>query len=200
MTPIDSKKSNKKHASISSQKYVFLIVLLLLLSSIYLKINIGFYNNEIALASKNIDNLTSEISSTEQSLNNAVEKINAIKNNSYFLSNPAYDEAYNFILNDLTDENKYNDSNYNCAHYSRDVNNNAEKNGLRCGYVELNFNSGVPHALIAFNTTDKGIVFFEPQTDSEVDLEIGKEYWSECVLSGEYQRIGYIVSDFNIYW
>lgn len=39
------------------------------------------------------------------------------------------------------------------------------------------------HAIVGFNTTDEGMIYVEPQTDEIVkNLEIGKRYWSECVI------------------
>ena len=92
-----------------------------------------------------------------------------------------------FLINDTTNNNSYHNTNYNCAHYSRDINNNAEELGIRCAYIVLKINTGVPHALITFNTTDTGLVFFEPQTDEIVLLEVGKDYWIDCVVGKPYE-------------
>lgn len=42
--------------------------------------------------------------------------------------------------------------------------------------MSIYFPDGRGHAIVAFDTTDKGIVFFEPQTDDEVDLQVGARY------------------------
>jgi hypothetical protein len=123
----------------------------------------------------------------------------------YELYDLTYKEVYNFILNDKTDEHIYNETQYNCVHFSTEVNNNAEKNGIRCAYVEINFEGNYflkrsSHALIGFNTIDKGIVYFEPQTDQNVTLEIGKDYWLECVENGEDKGWGWITQNITVYW
>lgn len=149
--------------------------------------------------------LISKINETEEKINNLSTRID----NTYYYNNLTYKEAINFLENDTTDKNLYNDTNYYCIHYSRDVNNNSEKNGLRCGYVTIvlkNESTGalVPHAIITFNTTDRGIVFFEPQTDEElIDLTIGKDYWTQCIKSGNIthkNKYGMIVVEKSVIW
>jgi hypothetical protein len=60
------------------------------------------------------------------------------------------------------------------------VANNAEQAGYRCAYVELRY-VGSGHAIIAFDTIDQGLVYFEPQSDERVIPEIGKRYY-QCVI------------------
>lgn len=149
--------------------------------------------------------LISNINETQKEIN----RLSTIINNTYYYKNPTYQEAINFLENDTTDKNLYNDTNYYCIHYSRDVNNNSEKNGLCCGYVTIvlkNESTGllIPHAIVSFNTTDRGIVFFEPQTDEElIDLTIGKDYWTQCIKSGNNthkDKYGLIVVEKLIIW
>ena len=141
---------------------------------------------------------------------NGIKNLNSeqIKNMAYLLTNqeklysknPTYQEAINFINNDSTDSNKYNYAFYNCVHFSRDVNNNAEKQGYRCAFIKVNMSGGTKHALIAFNTSDNGLLFIEPQTDQIVILNIGEDYWSKCIQGGESKGLGWIVEDYTIYW
>ncbi|MCK4995359.1 MAG: hypothetical protein KAR55_00585 [Thermoplasmatales archaeon] len=101
----------------------------------------------------------------------------------YNLHNPSFSEARYFINNDLTNQIPYEPVNFTCAHYAQGVNNNAEDMGIACAVVVLNFNLS-SHAIIAFNTTDRGMVYFEPQTDDVVrNLEIGNDYWTDCVIN-----------------
>ena len=70
-------------------------------------------------------------------------------------------------------------------------------------YVKLFLNNNLPHAIVSFNTTDKGIVFFEPQTDDLVELEAGKDYWTECIKNStlDYEKNKKnIVNSWIIYW
>ncbi len=93
----------------------------------------------------------------------------------YYLRDPTYAEAVAFLHSDRTDRNTYDDDSYICSHFSRDVCNNAEAEGLRCAYVELRY-SDAGHSIIAFDTIDRGLVYFEPQFDDEVRVELGRSY------------------------
>ena len=107
----------------------------------------------------------------------------------YTLRNPTREEAVAFMEEDKTSDNEYDDSDYGiyvCTHFSRDVCNNAEAEGLRCAIVHVVFpDSG--HAIVAFDTIDEGLVYFEAITDEEVIPKVGKSYY-KCILpkSGHY--------------
>jgi len=93
----------------------------------------------------------------------------------YCLADPTYAEAVDFLRRDRTDWNRYDDDSYVCSHFSRDVCNNAEAEGWRCAFVELRY-SDSGHSIIAFDTIDRGLVYFEPQFDDGVRVEIGRRY------------------------
>ena len=100
----------------------------------------------------------------------------------YTLRDPAYEEVITFLGQDKTDENRYIDGTYGvyvCSHFVRDVGNNAEEAGLRSAFVELRYLDG-GHAVIAFDTIDEGLVYFDAQTDERVRPVIGKRYY-QCI-------------------
>ncbi len=102
----------------------------------------------------------------------------------YTLRDPAYNEVITFLTEDNTDQNEYIEGSYGayvCSHFARDVCNNAEEQGLRCSFVELRYPDG-GHAIIAFDTTDNGLVYFEPQTDERARPVIGERYY-QCIES-----------------
>ena len=102
----------------------------------------------------------------------------------YTLRDPTYAEAVAFMNQDSTSDKEYDPSDYGiyvCSHYARDTNYGAEIAGYRCAFVELRY-SDSGHTIIAFDTIDKGLVFFEPQSDELVEPIIGKRYY-ECVIS-----------------
>jgi len=87
-----------------------------------------------------------------------------------------------FLRQDKTDENEYIEDTYGvyvCSHFARDVGNSAEEAGLRCAFVELRYLEG-GHAVIAFDTIDEGLVYFDTQTDERVRPVIGKRYY-QCI-------------------
>ena len=106
--------------------------------------------------------------------------IAAAQGSSYKLRDPAYAEVKDFLMQDKTDLVPYNELTYVCTHYARDVINNAINKGIRTAYVEIR-HPGMGHSIVAFETTDKGIVYFEPQYDSEVRPVLGRKLW-ECML------------------
>ena len=99
----------------------------------------------------------------------------------YNIKDPTFAEVQDFLTKDMTDERPYIDPTYVCSHFSRDVCNNAEAAGIRCAVVELRYSSGNGHLIIAFNTIDKGMVYFESQTDEQATPAIGLKYYTTII-------------------
>lgn len=97
----------------------------------------------------------------------------------YTLKDPTYSQAVAFLRQDKTDNNKYIEDSYVCSHFARDVDNNAEEEGFRCAYVGINYPDG-GHAIIAFDTIDKGLVYFDAITDESVKPVVDKRYY-QCI-------------------
>jgi hypothetical protein len=94
----------------------------------------------------------------------------------YALRNPTYQEMKTFIAQDTTNSMTYTEDGYVCVDFSAAVNNNAEAEGIRCAIVDIFHPEGYGHTIVAFETTDRGLIFIEPQFDREVELVIGKSY------------------------
>ena len=112
------------------------------------------------------------------------EGIEAGLGHGYTLKDPTSAEVIAFLREDKTDENEYIDDTYGvyiCSHFARDVCNNAEQAGYRCAFVELRYPQK-GHAIVAFNTTDKGLVYFEPITDEKAKPVISKKYY-QCIIT-----------------
>ena len=107
------------------------------------------------------------------------EGVSAALGHDYTIIDPTYKQAIKFLKEDETDENKFMEDIYVCSHFARDVCNNAESEGLRCAFIEIRYPDG-GHSIIAFNTTDEGLVYFEPQSDEIVKPVVGKWYY-KCV-------------------
>ena len=100
----------------------------------------------------------------------------------YTLRDPTYKEAVAFLKRDKTSDNEYNDDDYGvyvCTHFARDVCNNAEAEGLRCALVHLIYPQG-GHAIIAFDTVDEGLVYFDAITDEKANPVVGERYYN-CI-------------------
>ena len=63
-----------------------------------------------------------------------------------------------------------------CHDFSAAVKTNAFRKGYTCLYVYIELREGA-HSIVAFNTTDRGIVFVEPQNDDVVHVLVGHPYW-----------------------
>ena len=85
---------------------------------------------------------------------------------------------------DDTDEAQYIEGEYECIEFTTDLCNSAEEKGIRCAYVSVRFPDGRGHAIVAFNTIDKGLIYIEPQYDDLVNIVIGKPFY-KCVVPKE---------------
>ena len=134
----------------------------------------------------NLENQSAELESTKLSLSDieaqlelAQDKLNAMETDAFHLHNPTFAEALEFLDDDRTNENEYIEGEYVCSHFAADVNNNAEELGIRCAMVDIRFpDSG--HAIVAFETVDEGLVYYDPITDDRVRPVIGKRYY-KCI-------------------
>jgi hypothetical protein len=94
----------------------------------------------------------------------------------YDLRDPTYSEMREFLKQDLTDHNTYIEEEYTCSDFAADVDNDAEQQGFRCALVQIKYPDEKGHAIVAFNTVDRGLIFIEPQYDKEVIVEVGQSY------------------------
>ena len=114
----------------------------------------------------------------------------------YNIRDPTYNEMQVFLVSDKTNENLYNDS-YTCYEFTHDVLENAFSQGLKAGYVYIEFET-CAHAIVCFDTVDKGLVFVEPQSDDVVTVALGVHYWDRAI----YEEPSYddTIVKFDIIW
>lgn len=129
-------------------------------------------------------------------------------------TDPTWAELLHFIREDRTDRNAYVPGIYMCGDCARDVHNNAEQAGIRAAYVAVRL-PGDYHALNAFRTTDRGLVFIDctglqvsqagpSNGDKIVDVKLGGSYrprslFPEFGWSVLWGSMGTIL-DVQIYW
>jgi hypothetical protein len=76
--------------------------------------------------------------------------------------NPTYEELLLFIGIDDTDQKDYIPLSYVCGDFAETLHNNAEEFGYKTAYVTVTFEEDVEmHALNAFETVDKGLVYVD---------------------------------------
>jgi hypothetical protein len=115
-----------------------------------------------------LDNVSSNI--TGVSINQTVE-----------IKNPTFKEVKEFILQDTANKHQFITNKYECRHFATDVNNNAEAAGIRCAFVLLCYKNG-QHAVVGFETVDRGMIYIEPQTDAAIQPVAGGEYQGEEII------------------
>ena len=99
-------------------------------------------------------------------------------------TDPSWDYLQAFLAEDKTDERDYVLGDFVCGSFAQDVHNNAEKAGIRAAWVAIDLaNKPVGHAINAFNTTDRGMVF----TDSTGDTAEANE---AAILKPELEENG----------
>jgi hypothetical protein len=143
---------------------------------------------KLAQTQTDLSNALSQMTSANERVNTLQTDYDTMKTNydrlttgyAYVFSDPTYLQMKNFLSGDKTDQKTYDASIYNCQNFSADVITNAAKLKIRCAFVSIDERSS-GHAIIAFNTTDKGIIYIEPQSDEEVNLQVGKRYY-QCVI------------------
>jgi len=136
-------------------------------------------------------NKNSELNSTKKELEQTTKylqennsKLQTLKSgDKYELHDPLYNEVTDFIEKDD-------------SKHEKKLIENAKNQGLRCAYVAVNIvgsiiklgwepSSDAMYPLVAFETIDRGMVYFEPITDYRVFPKINESY-VDCVEGSPY--------------
>jgi uncharacterized repeat protein (TIGR02543 family) len=139
------------------------------------------------------------------------------------LHNPSWAELKDFLYEDDTDEMEYVYPTTVCYDFAQKLQKNAKAAGWRCAFVTVKlegypdwYGYGIPsnteHALNAFETTDRGLVYidctaapgYRGNADKTVDVKVGGEYVPESIFpepgwSSTWGNMGTIV-DVQIQW
>jgi hypothetical protein len=142
---------------------------------------------DLASALDSLDTAQAELDEKETVLTELqINYEGLIAGHGYTIKDPTYTEMMRFIADDDTDKAEYIEDEYECTGFATDLCNRAEEKGIRCAYVSIRFPDGRGHAIVAFNTIDKGLVYVEPQYDDLVEIEIGKPFYQCVVPAGNY--------------
>jgi hypothetical protein len=77
-------------------------------------------------------------------------------------ADPTWDEMIAFLEEDNTDHKPYVPDKFICGGFAQELHNNAEASGISSAWVAIDIEDHpLGHALNAFNTTDKGLVFVD---------------------------------------
>jgi hypothetical protein len=102
-------------------------------------------------------------------------------------------ELVKFLEDDHTNWNTYDPVHYTCLDFAVDLVANARKQNLKAWIVLVKFkNDENGHAFVAFETSDHGIMYIEPQGDNTyMNLSVGQRL---CDTWGVYQCMGIVES------
>lgn len=90
-------------------------------------------------------------------------------------TDPTYDELMTFLATDHTQDTIYVYGQYECTNYAVDLYNNAECQGIKAHIVSIDFADGSPgHAIDAFNTTDRGMMYIDSTGETLSQLRQGE--------------------------
>jgi hypothetical protein len=83
---------------------------------------------------------------------------------------PTWQQLEAFLVADNTDKEAYDLQTHACGIFAEELQNNAEAAGIRAAWVGIDFSEGGDgHALNAFNTTDRGLVFIDCTSGNSSD-------------------------------
>jgi len=108
-----------------------------------------------------------------------------------------YDEVVKFLEEDRTSDIQYSED-FDCVSFTKAVKEQANIKGIKCAVVSMRLydyelREKWGHAVNCFETTDRGIVYFDPQTDGQrYGIEVGGTY----ILSG----ITYKIAKVDVIW
>lgn len=113
-------------------------------------------------------------------------------------------ELVSFIEADHTNWNNYDPDNYVCLDFAIDLVENAGKQNIKAWVVGVYFyDDDIGHAFTGFETTDRGMVFIEPQTDIPyINVTIGKllcDAWTGTNCMGKIKSLEYFQCDHSHY-
>ncbi len=109
---------------------------------------------------------------------------------------PTFAELVAFIEQDPTDRHPYVDGQYVCADFAADVYNHAEAAGIRAGWVGVTFeNATVGHAVNAFRTTDRGLVYIDCTNGASADPQDAPGSWDMVAYLEDGKAYGVIPLD-----
>ncbi|MBI4284316.1 MAG: hypothetical protein HY670_00230 [Chloroflexi bacterium] len=103
-------------------------------------------------------------------------------------TNPTWQELLAFLEADRTDQKPYIQDAFMCGEFAEELHNSAEANGIRAAWVAIDFTGERQgHALNAFETTDRGLVFVDVTGEGGIS---GTTY--DGYGSPQYDRIAYL--------
>ena len=103
----------------------------------------------------------------------------------------SWEQVKEFVMNDDTNTHTYIPGSFVCADFAAMLHNRAEAAGIKTAYVSVEFAEGPAHALDAFNTTDRGLVYIDCTGPGFQSPTFGNSSDSQDIYA-EYDKVAYI--------
>ena len=130
-------------------------------------------------AQHKIDELTENLTALQanyESLQDDYESL-LVRLKQSTLKNSTWAELKRFLEQDDTDTLPYIENNFDCSGFAITLRDRAWRYGIRCAYVEVSFSGIEGHALNAFETTDRGLIYVDnTEGDKIAYVEINQPY------------------------
>jgi len=104
----------------------------------------------------------------------------------------SWEQVKEFVMNDDTNSHTYIPGSFVCADFAALLHNRAEAAGIKTAYVSVEFAEGPAHALDAFNTTDRGLVYIDCTGPGFQSPTFGNSSPGQDSYA-EYDKVAYIV-------
>jgi len=104
----------------------------------------------------------------------------------------SWEQVKEFVMNDDTNSHTYIPGSFVCADFAALLHNRAETAGIKAAYVSVEFAEGPAHALNAFNTTDRGLVYIDCTGPGFQSPTFGDSLDGQDIYA-EYDKVAYIV-------
>jgi hypothetical protein len=102
-----------------------------------------------------------------------------------------WEQVKQFVMNDDTNSHTYITGSFVCADFAALLHNRAEAAGIKTAYVSVDFADGPGHALDAFNTTDRGLVYIDCTGPGFQAPTFGQSLDGQDAYA-EYDKVAYI--------
>jgi len=103
----------------------------------------------------------------------------------------SWEQVKDFVLSDDTNSHTYIPDSFVCADFAALLHNRAEAAGIKTAYVSVDFAEGPAHALNAFNTTDRGLVYIDCTGPGFQSPTFGDGLDGQDIYA-EYDKVAYI--------
>jgi len=156
----------------------------------YMNVNLIGYYKIIQGKNETINELEQEI----QDYKNIIKyKDKQFESNYSINMKPTYKDVTDFLEEDKTDELEWT-KDFDCTQFAHMIIRNAKEQGIYGCIVTIDFNYKEAHDIVAFDTIDAGIVYFEPHNDKYVYMYENMDYASYL---GHPEEVSMIVKKYD---